>query len=450
MEKITRKAKISLYLDTRRTMLDGTHPIKIQVYYGSQKLFNTGVSATKDDFAGSYKSEKPKGNNLKDLKIELSAIEARANEVAEGIAPFTFEKFEKQLFESKQSLTNVVDHYSSYIAVLDENEQTGNASSYRCSIASIKSFVNDGRRNPTENIPFSIVTPDFLNRYEQWMIRQDNSRTTVGIYLRALRAIFNLAIGNGVVDAELYPFKKYTIPTGKNTKKALENNDLKTLFTADLSEKPLQEKARAFWFFSYQCNGMNIRDISELRFKNMHGTYFSFLRHKTIRTTKEDPKPIIVPITPFVSDVIEKYGNKGGKPNDYVFPVFTHDMTAQQRHLANQYFVRFINQHMKKAATALKLNLKLGTMYARHTFTTKVTRSLGLEFAQEALGHTTLVATQNYWAGFESETKKEMAESLMHFDDPKPIKNGTGRKRLVDKTDQSGAKRKAVRRRQVA
>jgi integrase/recombinase XerD len=435
MEKIEKKALISLYLDTRRELSDGTYPVKIQVFYGRQRLFNTGTYVTAEDFDDSYKTAKPKGDRLKELKIELNSIEARANEVVDDLKIFTFEKFEKMLFATKQSLTNIIDHYNNYIKELDKNSQTGTSSSYLCSINSIREFINDSRRNPIEVITFDMVTPEFLNKYENWMIAQDRSRTTVGIYLRTTRKIFNQAIEDGIIDREIYPFKKYKIPTGKNTKKAIEAPDLKKLFNADVKGNIFQEKAKAFWFFSYQCNGMNIRDISELKFRDLHVTYFSFLRHKTIRTTKEDPKPIIVPITDYVKQVFEKYGNKKGKPNDYVFPVFTAGMDAKERHRANQNFVRLINQHMKKLANTVGMEIN-GTMEARHSFTTQVTRKQGMEFAQEALGHTTLATTQNYWAGFQSETKKEMADMLMDFDQPKgksnvvPIKRTAKRLRV--------------------
>jgi integrase/recombinase XerD len=420
MEKIEKKALISLYLDTRRELSDGTYPVKIQVFYGRQRLFNTGTYVTAEDFDDSYKTAKPKGDRLKELKIELNSIEARANEVVDDLKIFTFEKFEKMLFATKQSLTNIIDHYNNYIKELDKNSQTGTSSSYLCSINSIREFINDSRRNPIEVITFDMVTPEFLNKYENWMIAQDRSRTT---------------IEDGIIDREIYPFKKYKIPTGKNTKKAIEAPDLKKLFNADVKGNIFQEKAKAFWFFSYQCNGMNIRDISELKFRDLHVTYFSFLRHKTIRTTKEDPKPIIVPITDYVKQVFEKYGNKKGKPNDYVFPVFTAGMDAKERHRANQNFVRLINQHMKKLANTVGMEIN-GTMEARHSFTTQVTRKQGMEFAQEALGHTTLATTQNYWAGFQSETKKEMADMLMDFDQPKgksnvvPIKRTAKRLRV--------------------
>lgn len=430
MEKITKKALVSLYLDTRRELTDGTYPVKIQVFYGRQKFFNTGTYASAEDFQNSYHAAKPKGDRLKELKVQLSSLEARANEVVDDLKVFTFEKFEKHLFATKQSLTNIIDHYNNYIAELDKNEQTGTSSSYACSIRSIKEFINSSRKNPIEVITFDLITPEFLNRYENWMVAQDKSRTSVGIYLRATRSIFKQAIKDRIIDQDIYPFIKYKIPTGKNIKKAIESPDLKKLFNADVKGNEYQEKAKAFWFFSYQCNGMNIRDISELKFRDLHGTYFSFLRHKTIRTTKEDPKPIVVPMTDYVKSVIEKYGNKKGKPNDYVFPVFTAGMDAKERHRVNQNFVRFINQHMKKLAGNHGMDIK-GTMEARHSFTTQVTRKQGMEFAQEALGHTTLATTQNYFAGFQHETKKEMADMLMNFEEPKAKSRITRRRRAT-------------------
>jgi integrase/recombinase XerD len=410
------KAEVSLYLDTRRAIKNGSYPLKLHVYFSAklERWYATGYKLTKDNFEHSYLATKPRGAD-KDLKFELDAIVQKASEITKDLGDnFSFEKFERKMFRSKASTHNVIEHFEEYIKVLEKNEQIGTASSYGCSIKSIKAYLNEGKKNNITHIPFTSLTPEVLNKYEHWMISRNNSKTTVGIYMRNLRAIFNKAIEDGDIDKEIYPFKAYKIPTGKNIKKALESPDLNALYTAEVSDSFI-EKARAYWFFSYQCNGMNIRDISELKFKNIHDTYFSFLRNKTINTTKEDPSPIIVPLTTYVVDFIKKYGNKKGKPTDYVFPIFQTGMSAIERHQANQNFVRFINQHMKKLAEQLGLSINLGTMVARHSFTTKVTREMGLEFAQEALGHTTMATTQNYWKGFEQVAKKEMADKLMDF-----------------------------------
>lgn len=183
MEKIAKKAKISLYLDIRRATVDDTYPLKIQVFYGRQKLFNTGTYVSIEDFDNSYNTPKPKGERLRELKVELSALEAKANEVVDTLKIFTFEKFEKMLFATKQSLTNVIDHYNSYIKELDKNEQTGTAISYSCSIKSIRQFIDSSRRNPIEVIPFDMITPEFLTGMKTgWSRRITAGQRLVSIY----------------------------------------------------------------------------------------------------------------------------------------------------------------------------------------------------------------------------------------------------------------------------
>jgi integrase/recombinase XerD len=432
------KADVSLYLDTRRALKNGKYPLKLHVYFPvkNEKLFPLDYELSVEEFENSYLVTKPK-KEYQELKIELDEIFQKATEIAKELGELiTLEKFERKMFRSKASTTNVIDHFEAKRIELEDNDQIGTASTYDSAIKSIRSFFDEDKRNPITFLGFSALSAEVLNKYEKWMVAQDNSKTTVGIYMRNLRHIFNRAIKDGIVHPEFYPFKTYRIPNGKNVKKALENNELKSIYTAKVEPGGFIEKARDFWFFSYQCNGMNFRDIAELKWKNVHNTYFSFLRHKTINTTKEDPTPIVVPLTPNVEEFIKKYGNKRGKLNDYVFPIFQPGMTAKERHRANQNFIRFVNQHMKTLAADLKMDIHLATMEARHTYTTQVTRTMGLEFAQEALGHTTMNTTQNYWKGFEQETKRQMANKLMDFAKPVPVKRAATKrnaKRMVRK-----------------
>jgi len=412
-------ADVSLYLDTRRELKKGTYPLKLNVFYppNNQRFFRLDYEFTLQEYQTSYLADRPK-NESKDLKIELEAIVAKAAAIAKELGDFfTFEKFDLKMFSTKPSTKNVFDYFEEKKKDLDENEQIGTSSSYDCSLKSFKAFFNEGRKTPITFLAFSAITPALLNKYERWMISQNNSHTTIGIYVRNLRHIFKIAIKDGVVHPELYPFTKYRIPKGRKVKKALSNEVLKTLYTVQLEPGSFFEKARDYWFFSYQCNGMNFRDIAELKVKNIEDTFFSFLRHKTINTARENPMPIVVPLTDSIRAFIKKYGNPDGKPNDYVFPIFHTGMTAKERHVVNQNFIRYVNQHMQGLADRLNLNIRLGTMRARHSFTTQVTRAIGLEFAQEALGHTSLKTTQNYWAGFENPIKLRMANKLLEFAD---------------------------------
>lgn len=410
---VMKKALISLYHDTRRSLEDGTFPIKLRVYYGRAKLYETGLSVSLEEYEHGYIEQSPRGR-FKKIQVMLKAIESKGIEAADTLRFFSFAKFERALFRNKASINNVIDHYSEYLSELEEQERIGTASNYRCSMNSLLQFVNLDRAYIVERLTFDTITPEFLQKYERWALNKDMSRSTVGIYLRPLRKLFNTAIENGDIDPEIYPFKKYKIPTGKNIKKNIEKDVLKLLYNWE-TEDEFIIKARDFWFFSYQCNGMNFRDIAELKFKTLTDDYFSFLRHKTLNTTRENPTPTVVPITVPIARIISKYGRRSGDDNDYVFPIFDQGMDAKEKHRANQNFIRFVNQHMKRLGKLAGISFNLGTMYARHSFTTMVTREVGLEFAQEALGHTTLATTQKYWAGFESKIKKEVVEKLLDF-----------------------------------
>ena len=56
------------------------------------------------------------------------------------------------------------------------------------------------------------------------------------------------------------------------------------------------------------------------------------------------------------------------------------------------------------------------TYAARHSFATILQRSgVSTEFISEALGHSNVKTTQNYLAGFEDESKKEVVKALTAF-----------------------------------
>lgn len=76
---------------------------------------------------------------------------------------------------------------------------------------------------------------------------------------------------------------------------------------------------------------MNFRDIAELKYKNINKKSISFLRHKTLHTTKDKPKPIIIPLTETIKAVIERYGTRPFLPDNYVFPILNKKMDEAEK-----------------------------------------------------------------------------------------------------------------------
>jgi len=124
------------------------------------------------------------------------------------------------------------------------------------------------------------VTTDFLKKYESYMTSNGKSVTTIGIYLRHLRSIFNKAIDAEIIDRKYYPFgkNKYQIKAPRNIKKALTLDQIKGIVDYEVIEGSSQHLARDIWLFSYYCNGMNIKDILNLKFKNIQKDVIQFER----------------------------------------------------------------------------------------------------------------------------------------------------------------------------
>jgi hypothetical protein len=121
---------------------------------------------------------------------------------------------------------------------------------------SLKGFLEWKTGKVPSKLAFAEITPEWLNQYENYITKEKGqSITTVGIYLRALRSVFNQALTEDDIKREIYPFgkrkaKKYEIPSSSKTKKTFNKEQLSVLFHAE-PVTPEQEKAKAFWFFSF-------------------------------------------------------------------------------------------------------------------------------------------------------------------------------------------------------
>lgn len=292
-KKTKATVKVSLYLDTRRQKDNGTYPVRIRVYDASTKkarLYTTDFDLTEKDFNRIFFPEIGQRfkKEEKEIQTDLLAIESDYQEKAESLTIFTFEAFEK-LFEIKRGdVINVFWHYESRIQDLKASNRFGTALTYESGLKSLKSFLLAKNGRAPKILHFQDITAKFLEKYEEWMTESEGkSLTTVGIYLRALRTVFNSAIDSKIIDREIYPFgpKRYEIPASSNTKKAFDSDQLEKLFQA-VPKIEEQQKAKDFWFFSFVCNGMNIKDIVYLKWKNINDGQIEFVREKTKRTKK--------------------------------------------------------------------------------------------------------------------------------------------------------------------
>jgi integrase len=439
---------IAIILDTRRAKDNNTYPLKLRI--NCQRVTNyypTIFDLTKEAYE---KLSAPRiSADLQEIRAKLRQIEREATDAVKELAPFSFQEFEQRyvrfhplfrqrkpkptsapaaltdffdyssyqrkfpiLLETKTEPGTLIFSYLHYIQRLIREGRISTAVNYHCSYVSLKKFSG--------NVPFVSVTPSFLLGYEQKMKREGITKSTLGFYLRALRAVYNEAVEEGLVRKDkTYPFgkRKYQIPASRKVKKALEISEVEKIYY--LSEEQLtqtEQRCRAYWLFSYFGNGMNPKDIAFLRYNNIHEDYLVFERAKTERSTREDPKPITVYMTEDMKAIIDRWGNRPAIDNSYIFRILQEGITPLRQYTLIKNLVHLINDCMQVVVKMAGIDKKATTYVARHTFSTVLKRSgASTEAIQEALGHTNIRTTESYLDSFDRETKRELAGRLAAF-----------------------------------
>ena len=420
----------AIILETRKKRKDGRCPVKLRVtwrreskYYvcrydpedrKSDLLWTPGeaIAMTEEEYRRTIETERPR-EQYKPQRLYLNKLESTARKVIISLgARFTFESFDRKFFGAGEAENNIILGLQEKAKVLRSEGRISNAIIHDFAGHSLENFLN------VPYLPFENLTPELLTRYEKWMLSNGNSLTTVGMYLRAVRAVYRQAVRDGIFDQDVYPFGEggYKIPVGWNVKKALTQKQVGMIANyATVNKSPVQ-RYRDYWLFSYLCNGINVKDMARLKYSNINGDTITLIRAKTARETRTTPHPIVIIITRQLGKIIDRWGQKPAFPDEYLFPILRPDMTPQQEYNAIYQVTKSINKVMKEIASDLEIPGKVTTYTARHSFATVLKRSgASTEFISESLGHTSTKTTAAYLASFENDVKRQWAEKLADF-----------------------------------
>ena len=415
----------AIILDQRRARPDGSFPVKLRITLNrEQKYFLLGENLFFEEWEKIQNSQNAEGRlkdeRLKEIRMKLfgkNGYLETAKKIVDRLPFFSFVEFERQFFQKNQPAKNTNDVYAyfdNYIEKLTNQKRIGTATSYATAKNSLKLFK--------KTLKFNELSADLLEEYEQKMISLNKSPSTIGIYLRSLRTIVNIAINDGIITKEYYPFgrNKYEIPATNNIKKALTIEEIAKVFNYPTEAFSSIDKAKDFWIFSYLCNGINIKDICLLKWQNINGSTIKFIRAKTERSKKSNQKEILAVLTDEVQTIIDKWGNKNKANGDYVFPILEANLTPKRERDLIQYFTKTTNKWMKRMAQDLAIEGNLTTYVARHSFSTVLKRSgVSIEYISESLGHKDTKTTEHYLAKFEDEERLKNVKLLTNFAKPK-------------------------------
>jgi len=311
---------ISAFIDKYHPQKDGKCSVSIRVTYQRKKRFYaTGISLDVTEFE-KILSAKRRNDADSEIYHKIIALTNKANEAANALPVFTFYKFEEIFLQNRNAADSIFFGFDNYINELKQENRIGTATSYETAKNSFATF--------RKSLKYADVDKTFLQHYENWMLDREKSRSTVGIYVRSLRTIFNRAN----IDKSLYPFGngkgKYAIPISRNIKKALSLEDISKIFYYNARTES-EQRAKDYWVFIYLCNGLNVKDLCELKWKNVTDNILSFERSKTKRT-KKDVEKIRVSLKQEAKEIIAKWGQPSLSQEAFIFPHLSKGLTATQ------------------------------------------------------------------------------------------------------------------------
>lgn len=405
---------IGIWLDNRREKKDGNYPVKIRITHRRERYYYpTNISLTENEFKQAL-SAKP-GKGLKDVQLKLFELQRHANSAVNKIVDdmqteFNIGLFEKYLHITDSDYKDIFNCYKRKIDSLKQNGQLKTATGYETSLASFKEYV--GR----DKLAFPEVDKKFLGDYERHMLSLGKSYTTIGIYTRNLRTIFNEAIECGDASQNFYPFgnNKYQPPQSANNKRALDTKDLQKILNYKPEENTWEEYARDIWMFSLLCQGVNMKDIANLRYKNIQGNQIVFIREKTKRTKRAEQMPIVVYLGKEALDIIKKWGHENKMPTQLVFPIYSDDNSPLRNLRLVEQQTKMINKYMRKIAADLKIKQDFTFYAARHSFATVLKQQgRSTEEIQEFLGHASKKTTELYLGSFSDNHKRNVMRDFV-------------------------------------
>lgn len=132
------------------------------------------------------------------------------------------------------------------------------------------------------NILFSEIDVTWLRKYETWLRKKEVSDNTLGIHFRTLRVLYNIAIEENIVKANLYPFKTFKVSKlyEETTKRALSKENVDRIISFKRTNKHM-ELAIDIFAFTFYTGGINLTDIANLKRINIINNILIYNRQKT-------------------------------------------------------------------------------------------------------------------------------------------------------------------------
>ena len=276
------------------------------------------------------------------------------------------------------------NHMEGIISNLKQNGRERTSETYRATLNTFRQFRKQ------EDVRLDCIHTNLIENFQSWNLSRGVSTNTVSFYNRILRAAYNRAVEEGIIENR-NPFRHVYTGVDKTMKRALPLPLIKKINKLDLSRHPSLDYARDIFMLSFMLRGMSFIDMAFLKKSDLSNNYIIYRRRKT-------GQQLVIAWTKEMQSIVDKYPEN---KTPYLLPIIT--KTGLNERCAYKYAGNKINNNLKTIAQKVKLSVPLSLYVARHSWAS-IARSKGVPVSviSEGLGHDSELTTRIYLASLDN------------------------------------------------
>jgi site-specific recombinase XerD len=404
-------SSIKVILYTSKTLKNNEHPIMLRVikdrkpkYISLKESCSKTLWNTKDNLP---KKNHPLYNELVN-KINKKKLEASRLilELDNNDKDYSAEQIRFKLKTAVISKKTVFEYFDEIIKRLENSGRIGYANIFQSTKNNFKTFRKD------KDLDFIELSATMILKYEEDCYLRNVKMNSVFVYLRTFKTLVNYARKESLIKQEFDPFKDISFTKFrriKTAKRAISKEDIQKISKLKFENGTSLFNSKNYFLFSYYCRGINFIDMAFLKWENINHGRLTYIRKKTKENfTIEILKPALN---------ILKFYQKKYLPSklNYVFPILNEKYeTAKSIDGRIDRILKTVNSDLKEIAKATKIDIKLTTYVARHSFATNLKKAgISTSVISEALGHESEKTTQIYLESFGNSILDEASKSLL-------------------------------------
>jgi site-specific recombinase XerD len=307
--------------------------------------------------------------------------------------------------------------------VRKEYENEGTRRNHLSGLRKLREYLREHGR---EDIGIEDLSPADLEGAMRWEREErGNSQNTVHKTMRTIRRVCQMAMRDGLMARDEYPFDHVTLTRNRTEKTPLNQQEIEALEQrlekAECGEVAWPREgttamhALRAWLLAFYMMGMRWSDVCTLQWSSVEAGRLRYEQRKGNRTVVKTPQ-IVEPAV----EILDAYQGRRGD-RCYVFPFL--DRAAQrasvdlsdENEVSRQINLRTsrVNQQLRELADRVGIDKSLSTHVARHSFAERaLSEGWSLRELQKALGHADVTTTQAYIRTLQDDELDDQHEDL--------------------------------------